>query len=121
MGKHWTDEDVARMLGWTEHLRGDGLAWVEYTGPRPHAYRAGVIPKCGVHFGLSTPPGLDADRSAVKYVKPWILDQSPEFRAKLRRNLLDAHDGDGDLYEYFLYLDGPTLCRAALEAMDGAK
>lgn len=123
MTKQYTDADVARMLGWkfiksTSTMHGDH--W--YLGE--DAYIVFDLPT----FGLSTPPGPDADANAARYVKPWMREQLPGFQILVRDALIKFwYDGAEspnpsviNIYMWLVNVDSPTLCRACLQVMDAS-
>ena len=102
----YTDADVARMLGWVE---GD----IGYHAPSEYH------DSFNCPFGLSTPPGPEADANAARYVKPWLLGKSILFQALVLDILTRDIPDPRHVHRHLLLLDSPALCAAALEASDG--
>ena len=113
MSRQWTDADVARMLGW--YFEPDGR------------YRPCKYGEVNLEFGLSTPPGPDADANAARYVLPWLREEIPG-RGDIVIDVLiakcamdeskgfDYNEPESLIAWMILICDGPTLCTAALEA-----
>jgi hypothetical protein len=103
MSKQWTDEDVARMLGWPV---GQNEYYVDNRATNM------------LHFGLSTPPSAEADANAARYVLPWLrergasvtmeCEQEWDVSVSFREDALDLCLINGEL--------STALCTAALEA-----
>jgi hypothetical protein len=120
MSRRWTDEDVARMLGWKEWNVGTGI-W----GPTNCIYLQHTP-----NFGLSTPPSPDADANAARYVLPWLRENHLDFGYAWFKMLFledvtvtlvqygeDAQDESKDvLLEVYDDHFCKAICIAALEA-----
>lgn len=114
MSKKWTDEDVARMLGWEQFTS------LEYGVCATAWWRDNkkIEDDC---FGLSTTPGPESDANAARYVLPWLRSQSIDIQECVMNALIEVWIDSGQTLETFamwivLCMDGPTLCTAALEA-----
>jgi hypothetical protein len=105
MSKQWTDEDVARMLGW--YFEPDGR------------YRPAKYGQLNLELGLSTPPSAEADANAARYVLPWLRAHAPYFKVdfihgnyrclvSLEYQADEVFSGNGEF--------STALCTAALEA-----
>lgn len=111
MSKQWTDEDVARMLGWK---------LVDGTDIVQPAYEVDgkLIWWQRLCFGLSTPPSADADANAARYVLPWLRSRG----AYLDVEMMDGFNINVSFQEDGMDLAGASgefstaLCTAALEA-----
>ena len=107
MSKQWTDKDVARMLGW--EMKGDNDFPI-CRAPNGGTWR-GVPP-----FGLSTPPGPEADANAARYVLPWLRARGAYVRLEYAANAYQV-DVCGDSGIQGAEGEFSTaLCTAALEA-----
>ena len=105
----YTDRNVAEMIGMPSvGFRSDG-AVVDM--------RRSLIP-----FGLSTPPGPDADANAAKYVLPWLEQTSMYLVLEWDHGTYIVTIEDGSYAKRLAYRtgntgeSGPTLCRACLDA-----
>ena len=123
----YTDRDVADMLGWefnyspTKNFNGKTGSYHFYTRKDKTPFFI-YVSQCP--FGLSTPPGPDADANAARYVLPWLKLRFPKSTLCILM--------DGDFWEITFDTEhsnldsvirnaidehfGPTLCRACLDA-----
>lgn len=104
--KH-TDADVARMLGIDKQT--DTLA-LEHG-------RVWMFGNGFLNFGLSTPPGPEADANAAKYVLPWLRAQDRDFLYRVYKRMIVVNGGSLCPQDLIL-MEGHNLCTACLEAVN---
>jgi hypothetical protein len=117
--RKWTDDDVARMLGCKPAEVNDLGQYFIVPWNDGYYVRSPA-------FGLSTPPGPEADGHAARYVLPWLAKQSLEYKQEVFNRLSNIFPLSRNIAVSLLFYCydepeankpfGPTLCRAALEA-----
>jgi hypothetical protein len=112
---NYTDADVARMLGWRQSKINQSL-WI----PDENYPSIAVTPR----FGLSTPPGPEADANSARYVLPWAIEHFDSVDIHYDSGVWSIELLGGELdWDIITEGDdfGPTLCRAALDARRAGK